>query len=69
MSTQKASIAMSEEEFIALARQNYKALSQLDYNNFYNFEKGFVDNWNTLGQKVMEASVSKTGKDKRKKTS
>jgi hypothetical protein len=69
MPTDKPAIAMTKEEFMALAEQSYNRFASLDYNNFYNFEKGFVDNWNTLGQKVMEASVSKTSKDKRKKTS
>lgn len=68
MPSNKPSIAMSKEEFLALAEQKYNSLTALDYTDFYKFEKGFVHTWEALGAEVMQASISKTGKDERKKT-
>ena len=68
MPTDKPTIAMTKEEFLALAEQKYADLAELSYTDFYAFEKGFDATWQQLGKQVMQASISKTGKDKRKKT-
>lgn len=61
-------IAVSEEEFIALARLKYHDLQQLHTQpTFYDYEQGFEQIWQDLGRQVLEASLSKVPADRRKK--
>ena len=59
---------MKEAEFLKLAKAKYaeinalkKAPSLLDY------EKGFVDLWQELGEEVAQANLGDQGRDHRKK--
>ena len=59
---------MTQEEFMAMAAQRYKdlqALNKLD--NFYDYEKQFVDIWKELGREVLQKNIGSLPADKRKK--
>ena len=59
---------LSKEEFLELAAHRYdelQALNQLD--NFYDYEKGFVDIWQGLGREVLERNIGTLPDNKRKK--
>jgi len=61
-------IAVSEEEFVALARAKYHDLQQLDTQpTFYQYEQSFELIWQDLGRQVLQASLSKIPNDRRKK--
>ena len=59
---------MTKEEFVAMATQRYdelQALNKLD--NFYDYEKQFVDIWKELGREVLQKNIGSLPADKRKK--
>lgn len=59
---------MTKEEFMQLAEARYdelQALNKLD--NFYDYEKEFVNIWQGLGRQVLEKNLGELPGDKRKK--
>ena len=61
---------MTREEFIATACSKYEeisALNTLHSDDFYNYEKDFVELWQDLGRSILEKNISTTSKDRRKK--
>lgn len=59
---------MDKATFIELMSLRYDKLESLkNCDNFYDLEKGFVELWDSLGQEVLQGTVGKTGKDRRKK--
>ena len=59
---------MTEEEYIAIARQKYKELKALkDKKTFYDYEKSFDAIWTDLGKEVLEKNLSEVPADRRKK--
>lgn len=58
---------MTEEEYMALARQKYHDLHQLKTKpTFYDYEKSFDEIWQDLGRQVLEKSLSDVPIDRRK---
>ena len=61
---------MSKEEYLAKAAARYEAIQGLkDQKDFYSYEAAFEKIWLDLGREVLESSISKAGRDHRKKTS
>lgn len=59
---------MTEDEYVALARQKYQDLQQLKSKpTFYDYEKSFDEIWQELGRQVLEKSLSDVPTDRRKK--
>ncbi|MCY7352023.1 MAG: hypothetical protein LH606_15395 [Cytophagaceae bacterium] len=59
---------MTEDEYMALARQKYQDLQQLKTQPaFYDYEKTFDAIWQDLGRQVLEKSLSDVPADRRKK--
>lgn len=59
---------MTEDEYVALARQKYHDLQQLKTQpTFYDYEKSFDTIWQDLGRQVLEKSLSNLPADRRKK--
>jgi hypothetical protein len=59
---------MTEDEYVALARQKYQALHDLKKEaNFYDYEKMFDQHWQELGKQVLEKNLSQVPADRRKK--
>lgn len=59
---------MTEEEYVALARQKYQDLQQLKTKpTFYDYEKSFDEIWQDLGRQVLEKSLSAMPAGRRKK--
>lgn len=59
---------MTEEEYIAIARQKYQELQNLkDEKSFYAYEKTFDEIWTDLGRQVLEKNLSDLPADRRKK--
>ncbi len=59
---------MTEDEYMALARQKYQELQQLKTQpTFYDYEKSFDAIWQELGRQVLEKSLSDVPTDRRKK--
>lgn len=59
---------MTEEDFLALARQKYQDLQQLkDKPTLYDYEKSFDEIWQDLGRQVLEKNLSNVPTDRRKK--
>lgn len=59
---------MSEEEFLKLAKAKYEEIHALKKEpTFLDYEKGFVDIWQELGEQVAQANLGNQGKDYRKK--
>lgn len=59
---------MTEDEYMALARQKYQELQQLKTQpTFYDYEKSFDSIWQDLGRQVLEKSLSNMPADRRKK--
>lgn len=49
---------MTREEFLALAAHRYDALQALNkLDNFYDYEKLFVEIWRDLGREVLEKNM------------
>jgi len=60
--------SMTEDEYIALARQKYHDLQQLKTQPaFYDYEKSFDAIWQELGRQVLEKNLSDVPADRRKK--
>ena len=61
---------MTKEEYLALAEKKWRELHQLrKAESFYDYEKEFDRIWEELGKEVLERSISKEEKDRRKKKS
>ena len=59
---------MTKEEFLQLAGNRYDELQALNkIDNFYDYEKGFVGIWQSLGRSVLEKNLGAVPQDKRKK--
>lgn len=59
---------MTEEEYIAIARQKYQELQNLkNEKSFYTYEKTFDEIWTDLGRQVLEKNISDVPADRRKK--
>ena len=59
---------MTEDEYVALARQKYHQLQQLkDKPTLYDYEKAFDEIWTDLGRQVLEKNLSDVPNDRRKK--
>jgi hypothetical protein len=59
---------MTENEYMALARQKYHDLQQLKTQpTFYDYEKSFDAIWQDLGRQVLEKTLSDLPADRRKK--
>ena len=59
---------MTEDEYIALARQKYYDLQQLKSKpTLYDYEKSFDELWQDLGRQVFEKNLSQVPVDRRKK--
>ena len=59
---------MDKKEFLALAEARYEALQALNkLDNFYDYEKIFVELWQELGREVLEKNIGSVPKDRRKK--
>jgi hypothetical protein len=59
---------MTRDEFLQLAGNRYDELQALNkIDNFYDYEKGFVGIWQSLGRSVLEKNLGAVPKDKRKK--
>ena len=59
---------MTEEEYIAIARQKYLELQKLkNEKSFYSYEKTFDQIWTDLGRQVLEKNLSDVPADRRKK--
>ena len=59
---------MTKAEVLEHAGAQYDELQGLNkLDNFYDYEKGFINIWNGLGQSVLEKNLGDLPKDKRKK--
>ena len=59
---------LTEDEYVAIARQKYQAIQALkDTTSFYDHEKTFETIWMDLGKQVLEKTISKPPKNRRKK--
>lgn len=59
---------MTKAEYLELASQRYEAFQELNkIDNFYDYEKEFVNILNGLGREVLEKNLGTLVKDKRKK--
>ena len=59
---------MGKEEYLAKAAARYDAIQGLkEHKDFYSYEAEFAKIWLDLGREVLESSISKVGKDARKK--
>lgn len=59
---------MTKEEFLAAAEKRYDALQDLNkLNNFYDYEKIFVDIWQELGRETLEKNLGTFPPNRRKK--
>lgn len=59
---------MTEEEFLQLAKTKYAQINELKRaSNLLDYEKGFIELWEELGEQVAQANLGQQGKDHRKK--
>jgi uncharacterized membrane protein len=59
---------MTKAEYLEVAGRRYDKLHALNkIDNFYDYEKEFVNIWQDLGREVMENNLGELIKDKRKK--
>ena len=59
---------MNEEEFVALARQRYQQIQDLQaVDSFYEYKQAFDHIWTDLGKQVLRQSISHPPADRRKK--
>lgn len=60
---------MTKAEYMTLAESRFEALSDLqNQTDFYQYEKEFDHIWTDLGRAVLEQTIGRVPKDKRKKT-
>jgi len=61
-------IAMTKEEYLAIASEKYDALQALNkLDNFYDYEKEFEKLLKELGRTLLEKNISELSADRRKK--
>ena len=59
---------MKKEEFLALAEKRYDALRALNkLDNFYDYEKLFVELWREMGREVLEKNLGDVPSNRLKK--
>lgn len=59
---------MTEAEFLKLAKAKYAEINKLkDAPNLLDYEKGFVELWEELGEQVAQANLGNQGNDHRQK--
>jgi len=59
---------MTEQEFIAIAKKQFKLLENLkEEDSFYEYEKRFDQIWVDFGKETLEKNISKIPEDRRKK--
>ena len=59
---------MNEEEFVALARQRYQQIQDLQtVDSFYEYEQAFDHIWTELGKQVLQQAISHPPAARRKK--
>jgi hypothetical protein len=59
---------MTKSEFLEIASARYDELQALNkIDNFYDYEKGFVEIWKGLGKSVLEKNLGELPNDRRKK--
>ncbi len=59
---------MTKEEFLAVAASKYDQICQLkQHDNFYDYEVGFEQVMNEMGQQMLEKSLGQVPADRRKK--
>jgi len=59
---------MTEAEFLKLAKAKYKKIHSLKKEpTLLDYEKGFQEIWQELGEEVAQSNLGDQGKDKRKK--
>lgn len=59
---------LTEDEYVAIARQKYQAIQALqNKTSFYDHEKTFETIWMDLGKQVLEKTISRTTRNRRKK--
>ena len=60
---------MSEEEFLEIARKQYKAINALNdgKQSFYDYEKNFVGIIDKMSKELLEKNISTVPADRRKK--
>lgn len=59
---------MTKEEFLAIAEKRYDALRDLNkLNNFYDYEKIFVEIWQEFGREALEKNLGAVPPNRRKK--
>lgn len=59
---------MSKEEFIEIAARRYDSIRSLnELDNFYDYEKEFVDILQQMGKEILEKNLGELPSDHRKK--
>jgi len=59
---------ISEEEFLAQAKERYQTIKKLSsIESYYDYEKSFDEIWTDYGREILEKSISEPPKDRRKK--
>jgi len=59
---------LTEDELVALTRQRYRQLQDLQKtNSFYQHEQQFETIWMDLGREVLEKTISEPPQNRRKK--
>ena len=60
---------MSEEEFLEIARKQYKSINALNDGklSFYDYEKNFVGIIDKMSKELLEKNISTVPADRRKK--
>ena len=59
---------MTKEEYLEIAAKRYDELNALNkIDNFYDYEKEFIEIMKGLGQEVLEKNISSLPADRRKK--
>ena len=59
---------MTREEYLAIAAKRYDEINALNkIDNFYDYEKEFVEIMKGLGQEVLEKNIGSLPADRRKK--
>lgn len=59
---------MTEDEFVALSREKYRKLQELNkINDFYEYEKTFDAIWTEFGRESLEKNMGEVPKNRQKK--